>query len=244
MKKILALLLIVAMALSLCACGSKDVSGTVTPAAEKPAAEEPAAEEPTAEEPAAEEPAAEEPAAEEEEVQLGSLNGGRYENAFLGVGCELSKSWTIADEQQLADMVGLTAEAVGGDYAEAMLKADMFYDLYAESADDMASINIIIQNIGPTARFISVEDIVDASIEDSKAQLEAAGFSEITMEKNSLSFAGSECQGLKISAVVQGVQVYEQQVYIKKGEHMGVITVATYRDDRTADFCDLFFALS
>ena len=61
MKKLFALILALAMALSLVACGSNNTAETPA-ATEEPAAEEPAAETP-AEEPAAEEPAAEEPAA-------------------------------------------------------------------------------------------------------------------------------------------------------------------------------------
>ena len=53
MKKLLALLLALAMVFALAACGG----GSSAPATEAPAAEEPAAEEPAAEEPAAEEPA-------------------------------------------------------------------------------------------------------------------------------------------------------------------------------------------
>ncbi len=58
MKKVLALILVLALAI-VCVAGCAPA-----PAAEEPAAEAPAAEEPAAEEPAAEEPAAEEPAAE------------------------------------------------------------------------------------------------------------------------------------------------------------------------------------
>lgn len=62
MKKIVAMLLVVVMALSLCACAAK----TETPATETPSTETPAVETPTTEEPADETPAAEEPT---EEVQ-------------------------------------------------------------------------------------------------------------------------------------------------------------------------------
>ena len=58
MKKLIAMLLALAMVLGLAACG-----GSSEPAAEAPAAEAPATEAPAVEEPAAEEPAAEEPAA-------------------------------------------------------------------------------------------------------------------------------------------------------------------------------------
>ena len=244
MKKMIAVLLLLCMLPVLSACGGQDVKGSVSQITETPAAAEPAPAEPAAE-PTPAEPAAEEPAAPEteEELQIGSVSGGRYENAYFGFGCELGESWSIADEETLAGMIGLTAEAIGGDYAEEILKADMFYDLYAESAEEMASVNIVIQKIG-TAALFSEEQIIDASLDSAKAQMEAAGFSDITMEKNSLTFAGSEHLGVKISAVVQGVQIYEQQVYFKKGEHMAIITVASYLTDRAADYCELFYTVS
>lgn len=62
MKKLLSLLLALALVLSFAAC--KTAPTTEEPAAEAPATEAPAAEEPIAEEPVTEEPAAEEPVAE------------------------------------------------------------------------------------------------------------------------------------------------------------------------------------
>jgi len=63
-----ALLLALAMLLSVMACAPVQAPAPAEPAAEEPAAEEPAAEQPAAEEPAAEQPAAEEPAAGEQKV--------------------------------------------------------------------------------------------------------------------------------------------------------------------------------
>ncbi|MBR5369561.1 MAG: sugar ABC transporter substrate-binding protein [Lachnospiraceae bacterium] len=65
MKKLVALLLVLAMAIAcLTACGKSEDKPAETPAAETPAKETPAAETPAAETPAAETPAAETPAAE------------------------------------------------------------------------------------------------------------------------------------------------------------------------------------
>ena len=58
MKKILALLLALAMVMSLAACGSKTEAPTEAPATEAPATEAPATEAPATEAPAAEAPAA------------------------------------------------------------------------------------------------------------------------------------------------------------------------------------------
>ena len=81
MKKIIALLMVLAMVFALVACQQK-------PAEEKPAAEQPAAEQPAAEQPAAEQPAAEQPAAEtavdpESIPDTMTSADGKYEIAFV-----------------------------------------------------------------------------------------------------------------------------------------------------------------
>ena len=69
MKKIIALVITLAMIFTVVACQAK-TQEPAAPVTEEPAAEEPVAEEPAAEEPAAEEPAAEEPAAPEAYIAL------------------------------------------------------------------------------------------------------------------------------------------------------------------------------
>ena len=62
MKKLTAMLLVLALMLSLCACGEKNVSGTVSPQEEQT----------------------------EVDFQLGVTTGGKYESTFLGIGCSLA----------------------------------------------------------------------------------------------------------------------------------------------------------
>ena len=248
MKKILALLLALCMLFALSACGSKEVKGSVSPAEEERetnAAESAAAQEPEAAETEPEPAEAEAPeeTAEEESPELGIVSGGRYENEFLGIGCELDDNWVYANEEQLASLIGITADAVGGDFGEQMLKSDLFYDMYAESGTNAATINIVIQKLDLMSSMASEEAVIDASIKTMETQLAAAGFSDLKIGKNTLSFVGEEHLGVTVSAMVQGVQLYEQQVYIKKGGYIASITFGTYVTDRTADLAELFFAL-
>ncbi len=112
MKKILALLLVLAMALSLVACGAKETPATEAPAAEAPAATEaPAAEAPAATEaPAAEAPAA--VSADDIADEMTSADG-KYQVAFItDVGQLKDKSFN----QGTYDGVKLYANANGKSY--------------------------------------------------------------------------------------------------------------------------------
>ena len=122
MKKVIILILTLAMVLSLAACGSKEAAApaaqkpaeqpaaTEAPAAEEPAATEaPAAEEPApaAEEPAAEEPAAEEPAPAAEEPAPAAEEEGKLYGPFVSTTCGQSPGGVMF--KSLAGTVGLEA---------------------------------------------------------------------------------------------------------------------------------------
>ena len=99
MKKTLILLLALALIVSLAACGQQAPKGTLT--TQTPAAEStdtPA--EPT-----------DAPAEVEDDPMTASVTiGNRYENPSLGIGVELDADWLIFNEDELAQLSGLTAE--------------------------------------------------------------------------------------------------------------------------------------
>ena len=101
MKKLIAVLLAVCTVFALCACGAgKDIGGSVTSGED------------------------------DSSFQLGTINGGVYENSYLGVGISLDDSWSIYDEEQLAQLIGWTADQYDDEkYAEQIENADLFYDL-------------------------------------------------------------------------------------------------------------------
>ena len=112
MKKILALLLVLAMALSLAACGAKEAAPAAT---EAPKAEAPAAEAPAAEAPAATEAAADAPAAVNADDIADEMTSadGKYQVAFItDVGQLKDKSFN----QGTYDGVKLYASANGKSY--------------------------------------------------------------------------------------------------------------------------------
>ena len=116
MKKLLAMILALVMALSLVACG-----GSSAPA-EQPKDDAPAAEEPAAEEPAAEEPAAEEPAAATGKIGISmptqslerwNRDGSYLDEQFKAAGFETILTYSDNDSgRQVNDIQNMLAEDV------------------------------------------------------------------------------------------------------------------------------------
>ena len=204
--------------LSLCACGDKDVSGTVSPQEEQT----------------------------EVGFQLGVTTGGKYESTFLGIGCSLDDSWSFASQEELAQMIGATAEMFDNEeYAEQMKNTDMFYDMAAAADDGLVNINIIIQNMGLLyGMALSEEKYIEISQEGLEEQLSSAGFTLEGTEAGTVTFAGQERSGLHITCTYQGIAYYCQQVYIKQGNYMSVITLASFFEDDTDSMLDYFYAVS
>ena len=293
MKKILALILALAMVFALAACGRSDVSGNVTPVekssddapkgtvspaeapAETEAAEAPAETE-AAEAPAETEAAAapaEPETAEVTEEGSGDAVGGiddegtgeavgeiaeeeqpsevtqetagiRYENENIGVGVLLDEDWVIYNDEQLAQLSGLTADMFSDEkYKEMMEKSNSFTDFFAQHSSG-ASMNVLFENLGLLyGSVLSEEQYRTAAMQNMAGAYESAGFENVQIEENTVEFAGAERVGIHTSCTVNGVNYYVQQVLIKAGSHMGIISLCCFVQDDTPLMASFFYPL-
>lgn len=289
MKKILALILALAMVFALAACGRSSVNGDVT-SVEKPAEEQPAgtvtqaeapaeteAAETSAEAEATEAPAevetepseaaqegagdavgeigevteegagdavgeidGDEPAAEEAEQTAGT----RYENESLGIGVVLDETWTVYNDEQLAELSGLTADMFSDEkYKEMMENSNSFTDFFAQHSSG-ATINVMFENLGLLyGTVMSEEQYRTAALQNLSGAYESAGFENVEIVENTVDFAGAERIGLLTSCTVNGVNYYVQQVIIKAGNHMGIVSLCCFVQDDTPLMATFFYPL-
>ena len=266
MKKILALILALAMVFALAACGRSDVSGNVTPV-EKPADSQPSGTVSPAEAPA------ETKAVEVTEEGSGDAVGGiddegtgeavgeiteeeqpsevteeaagiRYENENIGVGVLLDEDWVIYNDEQLAQLSGLTADMFSDEkYKEMMEKSNSFTDFFAQHSSG-ASMNVLFENLGLLyGSVLSEEQYRTAAMQNMAGAYESAGFENVQIEENTVDFAGAERVGIHTSCTVNGVNYYVQQVLIKSGSHMGIISLCCFVQDDTPLMASFFYPL-
>lgn len=220
-KRIAALLMALAMVFALCACsGDDDVAGKTEPVPT-----------PTA--------------APEESLDLGSVSGFKYENAYFGFGCELDDQWTFASEDDLLGMVQATADLVGDDnLKDDLLKADMFYDMVATYYDGATSMNVVVQNIGAAyGALLDEEAMVEETVKVMPDQLAAASMDVKSCEHVTVEFAGADHDGILTHSTINGVDIYQLQAFVKVGKYVAVVTMSSQLEDNVDAMLGFFYAV-
>lgn len=220
-KRILSLIMTLIMVLALCACTSNDdVKGKT-------------------------ETGTSESAAPEKELELGSVSGGKYENAYFGFGCELDDQWTYATEEQLLDMVQTTADLVDDEnFKDELLKADMFYDMMTYFYDGATNMNVVVQNLGATyGTLLDEEAIVEQNVKSLPEQFAAASMEVQSCEQVVVEFAGADHAGILIHSTTSGSDVYQLQAYVKTGKYVAIITMSSPLEDNIDAMLGFFYAV-
>lgn len=241
MKRIISVVLMLVLAFSLTACGDKEVGGTLAESQATPAATPAPPSAPETVEPET----TVEPDEASEELEIGNQVGGRYENSFFGIGCELDENWTYLTPDELAALIGKTSDIFDDEeLAKNFESIDMFYDMAAQADDGLVSINVIVQNLGLLYGIaLDEEQVIDLSFDQIDAQMESAGFTIVAKEKQNIEFAGEERVCLKLDCDVQGNAYYALQVYIKEGNYLAMITFSCFLEDITSELSNNFFAV-
>lgn len=171
---------------------------------------------------------------------LGETSGNTYTNTYFGMGCTLDDSWIVANEDELAQIMGTTTEML----SEAALEADgVGYSFYASKEDGLTTLNIVMENLGKLyGMLLDEKSYAETSVEQLPAAFEAMGMTDVTTEITTVTFAGSEHTAIKLSGVIYDINFYETLVCVKQGSYIAVVTAASYYEDTTADILAQFQA--
>ena len=91
---------------------------------------------------------------------------------------------------------------------------------------------------------LSEENFVALMVPQMKPILEQSGFEDVTCTQAELEFAGQTHTGIDITATVQGMTVYERQVYLMADSCMYVVTATAYEENGAQAMLDTFTALN
>lgn len=243
MKKILAMLLVLALLSALAGCGS---NGTITEAPTQTTTQAPAeaTEEPTTEpstEPTTEAPT--ETEAPSADVGLaGTIEGNTYENPLAGIGCALDENWYVFSEEETAALMGLTTDMFTDENIKNTLEnSKMAYLFYAMKDGGLQSINMIMENVGLVGNLLTPDSYIALSMENLETSLSSAGFTNIVIDKATVAFAGEERPAITITADVNGSTVYEVIVPVICDKYVICTTVCTTNTDECAEVLTNFY---
>lgn len=250
MKKLLMILLAGLMVLSLAACSAK-VEPTTPPATTAaPTTEATLA--PTTEPTTAPTTAPttvpttvpETTAPAENVSKLGTVEGNTYTNAFLGITATLGENWVFATDEEMAQIRGMTAEAMNDESLSQMLETSgAVMDVYAMDANG-CTMNVMLENLNILQTIAVTEKAyAEAAQGQVPAALESLGITDVTSEVTEVTFAGQTHAALKIYGKIAGTDFYESLVIVKQGNYIACITVGSYMTDTTTEVLDLFEAV-
>ena len=180
----------------------------------------------------------------DKEFSAGVTDGNTYTNEYFGFAATLDENWTMLTEEQIAQITGQTAEALDDENLAKMYDdGKVVMEMYGVRSDN-STVNITVENLGTIngAKY-DESGYVDESLKQLPDQLSAGGFTDIKTEKTTVTFAGTEHDGIIITASVQSTAVHEVLACVKVGNYVAVITAVTFGDSNPSEILDLFKAI-
>ncbi len=236
-KKILTLILALVLVLSFAACGQKDVTGDVTPGTVEQTPDTNATE-------ATETTEATEATEPEAEFGIGTVSANVYTNKFLGITCALdASSWVIKSDAEIREMNEQSLGMMGDDYAETLKNATVIFDFMAAHTNNYDSLNITMERLSLLNLAITENSYLEAAQESIVGSLSSMGIEGVTATIGTIQFAGSEHGCMDIHGTVNGIDMYEKLVILKRGNYIACITACTWFENTCDDILSQFNAI-
>lgn len=145
-----------------------------------------------------------------------------YRNDYFKYTCELPDDWYVMNEDEIAQMVGYTTDALGeGRTAdilkESMEKGENLIDFYAVSGDFSQTTNVVIGKAKTLELLISEQAMIDAGATLLTDGLTNMGVTNISHHSERVEFLGKERVALYVQGDYQGGDLYEIIFIMRKG---------------------------
>ena len=182
---------------------------------------------------------------DKEELEMGSVNGGTYTNAFAGIGCALDETWVFYTKEQIAELNGFLTDGTSDeDMKKLMENSQSVQDMYASSTDGLMTINVVFQNMGLLlGTTMSAQEYAELHVTQIPDAMEAYGFEDVTASVTTAELADEERPAIALTATIQDIPVYELIVCLRQGNYIYCVTLCSYTEDVTAQMAELFYAL-
>lgn len=180
---------------------------------------------------------------------MGSVSDGVYTNNFFKIGCKLDNSWTYFNDEQLLELSGITANAIGDEeisemFQESVDRGKTINDMFAVSSDRLANINVALQNLGVVYGMALGDDmLLDIVVDSLPKMLESSGIENLAIEKSSVAFAGTSRPAITVTGEISRIPIYESIICIKNGNYMALIGLTTFYENITEQLAGLFYSI-
>lgn len=179
---------------------------------------------------------------EEKELTLGNVDGNTYKSDFIGIGCTLGDGWVFYNDEQIAQINGITQSYYDEDYLEQVKNAAVYIDMYAANQETSSTINISFQKGTKLSVLLTdIDKALTSSVGATESSFANMGGKNFKYELCDVKIGDETFRGMDIYVEINDVPVYETMFCIKCGEYFVFGCVATFGEDTTDGVLDTFF---
>lgn len=171
----------------------------------------------------------------EKEFSIGKTDGLVYENEFIGIGCNLESNWRFYSDEEIKQINNISVELAGEDFEKMMENAEVIYDMYAVSDNEMDNIVVNLEKSNKLLiNQLNLRDNLENSIPMIESALGNMGYTNLETELDTITIEGKELDCLCVSGEINGLKMYQKGFAIKCNGYLANISVTTY-DENNAD---------
>lgn len=161
----------------------------------------------------------------------GTVSDGIYKNTAFGVSFEAGENWYFLTDAEIAQAMGVAAEAIYGEDAE--ITGDHIYDLYCVETSTNGTVSINYENLG------TIGEITDANfyLETVMTQLLSTGTDNGIVDAviSNVKIDGAEVPCLSIVLNYDGTEIFQKVIVKQAGTWMSTITMASLSEDELSE---------
>ena len=162
----------------------------------------------------------------------GTVSDGIYENTAFGVSFEAGENWYFLTDAEIAQAMGVAAEAIYGEDAE--ITGDHIYDVYCVENSTNGTVSINYENLG------TIGEMTDANyyLETVMTQLLSTGTENGIVDAiiSNIEIGETEVPCLSIVLNYGGMEIYQKVIVRQTGTWMSTITMASLSEDELSEF--------
>lgn len=169
-----------------------------------------------------------------------SAAGELYDNYYFGLRYTLPENWEFMPAEELAE---LNAAAGTGhkEVGEYLKEGGSYTDMSASHYRGAGAAAVTLQRVGVVVReMLTPDELARRSTAYLEDALRAKGATDIAIRRGTVSFLDEEHPCVYVEAALEGVRLYQTQVFLIKGSYIANVMAVSYRQDITADILAAF----
>lgn len=174
---------------------------------------------------------------------LGVTEGTHYENAYFGLAYDFGAEWYIANDEELAELIGVTADVIDDAvFEEALRESGFAYSIYATADEGLTTLSVGVENLGILYGLtLTEQEYIDMSEDMLVEALESVGLTNVVIEQTTVTLAGTEHPAVKVKGEIYDIELYETIVVVKSSIYIACVTASSYVTDTTAEILADFY---